>query len=65
MDLPLVKTIFYTQKKQIVERVSNSLAGWIAFLFSIWFIHPSKEFDTLSEDAYLSNQLSILHIKSE
>jgi hypothetical protein len=30
--------------------------------FLIWFFHPSKEFDTLSEDVHLSNQLPILQI---
>ena len=25
------------------------------FYFLIWFFHPSKEFDTLSEDDHLSN----------
>ena len=35
------------------------------FYFLIWFFHPSKEFDTLSEDDHLPIQLSLLEIKSD
>ena len=58
------KTIKHPQKSN--PRKSIKFSGRMKRIFIFWFgfFHPSKEFDTLSVDDHLSNQLPILQIKS-